>query len=87
MAGAGPGRRSRPFAATCALLRQYMREKESQRQERMGNLARVLRAPPPPPPPPTRPVAPPQEGDERTMQLFPAHPAAAMPQPAHHQQR
>ena len=82
MAGAGPGRRSSRFAVTCALLRQYMREKESQRQERMGNLARVLRAPPP-----TRPVAPPQEGDERTMQLFPAHPAAAMPQPAHHQQR
>ncbi|RLN18725.1 uncharacterized protein C2845_PM02G15260 [Panicum miliaceum] len=81
MAGAGPGRRSR-FAVTCALLRQYMREKESQRQVRMGNLARVLQAPPP------TPVAP-QESDERTMQLFPVpvHATAAMAQPPAYQER
>ncbi|RLN39280.1 hypothetical protein C2845_PM01G44630 [Panicum miliaceum] len=80
MAGAGPGRQSRPFAVTCALLRQYMRENESQRQVRMGNLDRVLQAPP------STPVAP-QENDEMTMQLFPVHAAAAMAQPAAHQER
>jgi len=81
MAGAGPGRRSSRFAVTCALLRQYMREKESERQVRMGNLASVLRAPPP------TAVAP-QGADGRTMQLFPVHAAAAMaPPPPAYQER
>ncbi|KAL6851709.1 hypothetical protein ACP4OV_020273 [Aristida adscensionis] len=64
MAAAAAG--SWEFALTCELLCMYMQEKK--RLQQQAALAPVFVPPPPPPsPPPTI-----QEGDWRTMQLFPA---------------